>query len=57
MTRSYIKHGVIGDEEDINPDYSVPLSTSWNGRSYRGVIRFDPCICFQFSITLNNKCN
>lgn len=57
MTRSYIKHGVIGDEEDISPDYSVPVSTSWNSRSYRGVISFDPCICFQFSRTLNNKCN
>lgn len=28
MTRSYIKHGVIGDEEDISRDYSAPVSTS-----------------------------
>lgn len=30
MTRSYIKHGFIGDEKDVSLDSALPASTHWN---------------------------
>lgn len=32
MTRSYIKHGFTGDENNLSLDWSVPPSADWNTR-------------------------